>query len=75
MTENERRKNVKLMRAFIAYREDLIIAAYNDTEGQDSQWYYGMDKETEVKYFEKFLSLVNYNDDNMVIVTSELVKS
>ena len=47
----------------------------NDTEGQDSQWDYGMDKETEVKYFEKFLSLVNYNDDNMVIVTSELVKS
>ena len=29
-----------------------------------------MDKETEVKYFEKFLSLVNYNDENMVIVTS-----
>ena len=28
MTENERKKNVKLMRAFIAYREDLIIAAY-----------------------------------------------
>ena len=27
------------MRAFIAYREDLIIAAYNDTEGQDSKWY------------------------------------
>ena len=55
MTENERKKNVKLMRAFIAYREDLIIAAYNDTEGQDSKWYYGMDKETEVKYFEKLV--------------------
>tara|TARA_R100000544_G_C2225863_1_gene60634 strand:- start:1276 stop:1503 length:228 start_codon:yes stop_codon:yes gene_type:complete len=75
MTENERKKNVKLMRAFIAYREDLIIAAYNDTEGQDSKWYYGMDAETEAKYFEKFLSLVNYNDENMVIVTSEPVKS
>jgi hypothetical protein len=75
MTENERKKNVKLIRAFIAYREDLITAAYNDTEGENSQWCYGMDRETELKYFEKFLSLVNYNDENMVIATSELVKS
>jgi hypothetical protein len=67
MSENERKKNVKLMRAFIAYREDLIIAAYNDTEGQDSKWFYGMSAETELINFERFLSLVNYNDENIVI--------
>ena len=74
MSENERKKNVKLMRAFIAYREDLVLAAYNPDMLEESKWYHGMNAEEEVHYFEKFLSLVNYNDENMVIVTSEEAK-
>ncbi len=68
MTENERKKNVKLMRAFIAYREDLITAAYNPTQGDESKWFYGMSAETELINFERFLSFVNYNDANIVII-------
>ena len=59
------------MRAFIAYREDLITASYNNTEGSESQWFYGMSAETELKYFKRFLSLLAYYDENIVITKSK----
>ena len=71
MSEKESKKNVKLMRAFIAYREDLITASYNPTEGDESQWFNGMSAETELRYFERFLSLIAYNDENIVITKSK----